>query len=250
MATKLIEAELKFTRVVPLSGKKEDWDMWQIKHVGRSRVRGTYGVLMGIEKIPIVVSGIASTSEEDELIELNTIAYNDLLQSCSEAISFNLVRTGITDELPDGSAAQAWKNLCSKYSPNTVAEKIRLKKELQQLKLDNASDDPDIWLTKLELIRMQLVKFKASVSDDDLIMHVLNNLPSDYNQLIVTMEYMMNKSDLDINNMRETLNLAFSCMNPGGNVEEKALAAKHYTKQFKQNCRVCGQQGHKAEDCW
>ena len=135
MATKLIEAELKSTRVVPFSGKKEDWDMWQIKHVGRSRVRGTFGVLTGTEKIPIIASGKTASTEEEELIELNTIAYNDLLQSCSEAISFNLVRTGITDDLPDGSAAQAWKNLCSKYSPNTVAEKIRLKKELQRLKI-------------------------------------------------------------------------------------------------------------------
>ena len=250
MATKLIEAELKSTRVVPFSGKKEDWDMWQIKHLGRARVRGTYGILMGTEAVPVVVVGVAPTSDEEEIIELNTIAYNDLLQSVSEAISFNLVRTGITVELPDGSAAQAWKNLCSKYSPNTVAEKIRLKKELQQLKLESSSEDPDVWLTKLEFIRMQLIKFKAAVSDDDLIMHVLNNLPSDYNQLIVTMEYMLNKNELNINNMREMLNLAFSRMNPGGNVEEKALAAKHYIKQFKKNCRICGQQGHKNEDCW
>jgi gag-polypeptide of LTR copia-type len=250
MATKLIEAELKSTRVVPFSGKKEDWDMWQIKHMGRARVRGTYGILMGTEAVPVVAVGVSPTSDEEEIIELNTIAYNDLLQSVSEAISFNLVRTGITVELPDGSAAQAWKNLCSKYSPNTVAEKIRLKKELQQLKLESASDDPDVWLTKLELIRMQLIKFKAAVSDNDLIVHVLNNLPSDYNQLVVTMEYMLNKNELNINNMREMLNLAFSRMNPGGNVEEKALAAKHYTKQFKKNCRICGQQGHKNEDCW
>ena len=99
--------------------------------------------------------------------------------------------------------------------------------------MESASDDPDVWLTKIELIRMQLIKFKAAVSDDDLITHVINNLPSDYNQLIDTMEYMMNKDELDLNNMREMLNLAFSRMNPGGNVEEKALAAKHYTKQFK-----------------
>ena len=38
MASKLIEAELKSTRVVPFSGKKDDWDMWQIKHLGRSSV--------------------------------------------------------------------------------------------------------------------------------------------------------------------------------------------------------------------
>ena len=113
-------AELKSTRVVPFSSKKEDWDMWQIKHVGRARVRGTYGVLMGTEAVPKVEAGVAPSSDEEEIIELNTIAYNDLLQSCSEAISFNLVRTGITEDLPDGSAAQAWKNLCSKYSPNTV----------------------------------------------------------------------------------------------------------------------------------
>ena len=109
--------------------------MWQIKHVGRARVRGTYGVLMGTREIPKIAAGKAATDPEKEIIELNTIAYNDLLQSCSEAISFNLVRIEVTDDLPDGSAAHAWKNLCSKYSPNTVAEKIRLKKELQQLTL-------------------------------------------------------------------------------------------------------------------
>ena len=104
----------------------------------------------------------------------------------------------MTVEVPDGTAAQTWKNQSSKYSPNTVAEKIRLKKELKQLKLESSSEDPDVWLTKLELIRMQLIKFKAAVSDNDLIMHVLNNLPSDYNQLIVTMEYMLNRNELNI----------------------------------------------------
>ena len=106
MSTKLIKAELKSTRVVP-SGKKEDWDMWQIKHVGRSSVRGTYGVLTGTQETPIIAAGEAPTAPEEEIIELNTIAYNNLLQSCSEAISFNLVRTGVTNECPDGSAAQA-----------------------------------------------------------------------------------------------------------------------------------------------
>ena len=64
------------------------------------------------------------------------------------------------------------------------------------------------------------------------------------------MEYMMSKGEMDLNTMREMLSLAFSRMNPGGNVQEKALAAKHYTKPYKKNCRVCGQQGHKPEDCW
>ena len=72
MASKLIEAELKTTRVVPFSGKKEDWDMWQIKHVGRARVRGTYGVLMGTTKMPIIAAGKAATDDEKE-IYLNTI---------------------------------------------------------------------------------------------------------------------------------------------------------------------------------
>ena len=50
MASKLVEAELKSTRVVPFPGKKEDWDMWQMKHVGRAPVRGTYAVSSWEEK--------------------------------------------------------------------------------------------------------------------------------------------------------------------------------------------------------
>ena len=64
MASKLIEAELKSTRVISFSGKKDDWDMWQIKHIGRARVRGTYGVLMGTTKIPKIASGKAATDPD------------------------------------------------------------------------------------------------------------------------------------------------------------------------------------------
>ena len=52
--------------------------MWQINHMGRARVRGTYGILMGTEAVPVVTVGVPPTSDEVEIIYLNTIAYNNL----------------------------------------------------------------------------------------------------------------------------------------------------------------------------
>jgi hypothetical protein len=66
------------------------------------------------------------------------------------------------------------------------------------------------------------------------MMNGLNNLPSEYSQFIVTMEYMMNKNELNIDMLCEMLNLTYSRMSPSGSAEEKALAAKTFFKTFQE----------------
>ena len=50
--------------------------------------------------------------------------------------------------------------------------------------------------------------------------------------------------------MIKMLNLSYSGMKPDVKNDEKALAAKQGNKPYKKKCRICGQQGHKPEDCW
>jgi len=51
-----------------------------------------------------------------------------------------------------GNVADTWKRLMAKYAPNIAPIKLELKSEFQQSKLWDASQDPDIWMSKLESI--------------------------------------------------------------------------------------------------
>jgi len=45
--------------------------------------------------------------------------------------------------MPEGDAGLAWKNLVSKFEPTTKASLIKLKKQFNNCRLENASKDPD-----------------------------------------------------------------------------------------------------------
>jgi len=82
-----------------------------------------------------------------------------------------------TTDLPDGDAAKAWKWLLAKYKPSTESEKVRLNWEFMTSKLKTASDDPDAWLTELERKCQCMKTLGMTKNDNDIIWHVLNNLP-------------------------------------------------------------------------
>jgi hypothetical protein len=71
--------------------------------------------------------------------------------------------------LPYRSAVHAWINLCSRYQPNTKAEKSGLKQNCSNSDWGMLRITQDIWLKTLVLIRKRLIKFKASVNEDYLI---------------------------------------------------------------------------------
>jgi hypothetical protein len=52
----------------------------------------------------------------------------------------------------------------------------------------NKNQDSDIWITELEDLRMKLEELGSSITDNQFMIHILNNMTSDYDLQLVMME--------------------------------------------------------------
>ena len=150
----------------------------------------------------------------------------------------------------EGNAAMAWERLKNKYEPTSAPSLVKTERLFRQSSLSK-NEDPDAWITTLEEFRMKLEDMGSAMTDDQLIIHVLNNLKIDYELQMVLLEKRIGNKDnpLDVDELREELNLRFerlSTQNESNNEskanEEQAL----FTTQFKGKCRNCGVLGHKS----
>jgi hypothetical protein len=72
---------------------------------------------------------------------------------------------------------------------------VKLEKQFRQCSLKKGQD-PDIWITELEDYRMRLEELESSISDNQFILHILNNMTNDYDLQLAMMEKrVMDKSN-------------------------------------------------------
>jgi len=150
--------------------------------MARAVLKGYKGILDGTTPAP-KQSEVLSTTTDKEKIALrkaNLLAYSKLLMSMEEEVAFCEVETAGTTDLPKGSAQKAWDNLKAKYEANTGASYMMVKREFQASKLEPHDRNPEEWIAELERLRGRLADMGHPVSDDDMIIQVLNSLPSSY----------------------------------------------------------------------
>ncbi len=122
------------------------------------------------------------------------------------------------------------------------------------MKLESAKDDPDIWITDLESLRVKMnnVNISSKMSNMDFIIHILTNLPEEYEVAVDALkEKMQDKSNLlSIKTVRSKLKARFNSLSikQEKTKEEKAFTS-YNKKQFKGNCQGCGEYGHKQVNC-
>ena len=87
----------------------------------------------------------------------------------------------------------------AKYSPKTAPSLLKLKKKIANSQLENVDKHPDEWMTELESLRNEIDKISVStkMSDEDFMIHVLNNLTEDYDVVLDGMEsrLMLNENN-------------------------------------------------------
>ena len=81
-----------------------------------------------------------------------------------------------------------WQKLSDKYQPDRALNRVELKQEFTNSKLKDASQDPDKWITELEELRADLARMKSNISDEDFLIHILNNLPEEYDMEVKILE--------------------------------------------------------------
>ena len=80
----------------PLSGKKEEWNMWSKKFLARAKKLGYRDILTG-EKI----------NDKEKRSGLNNNAYSDLLLAMNCEVAFDYVDEAVSEEFPEGDVALA-----------------------------------------------------------------------------------------------------------------------------------------------
>jgi hypothetical protein len=211
------------------------------------------------------VSDVIPTNETNEakearekIIDLNDQGYSDLITMIDTTksggkVAFSIVKCSKTNEYPNGNIGVTMDGLKRKYAPKTAPSLSKVHKVFYGAKLKKKTD-PDIFITYLEDVRNRMIKMNSSMTDNQFILHVMNNLTKDYEMQILKMEDKIGDGEnaLTIEDLRDELNLHFRRLNAKDdsdnedNKEEKALFGRG---QFKGRCSNCGKYGHKSADC-
>ena len=110
------------------------------------------------------------------------------MMACEDDVMFGIIEEATSDEFPEGDARLAWMNLYKKFEPNTGGRKVKLKSEFQKTRLVDVGNNPDDWIRQLELIKRQLNVLGDKLDKEDLMLHILNNMPSKYKNIVQTSE--------------------------------------------------------------
>ena len=227
----------------------------------------------------------ARSSDDDKLIELgklNQKGFTELILSINTEsdrgkIAFRLVKNSKSSDYPEGNCKVAWDRLVAKYAPKSLPSLLKYKKKFENSKLDSAEKDTEDWISELEGLTVDIESIDASsaISDRDLMVKILNNLPSEYDVILDGLESRLNKSGddaLTLEDIREKLGTRYARIKTNEeevdmNGEEKAFVAwSKYKKMqrfenkngnyrerngstFEGRCWYCHQRGHKAFDC-
>jgi len=253
--------ELKYSKVIEFTGKKEDWAVWETKFLARARRRGFKDVLTGKTAIPPESESIDPDTEDgktkEKAKEQNVLGYEDLMLSIKTdtdegMITFQLIKNCVSDEYPDGNVMEAWKSLKNRFYSKTTTSKISLKREFQNMKMDK-NENPETYVTKMEGLRIRMSYADIKISDEDFHLQIIGNLPKEYDIEVHEFETMMddgNKS-LDVEFIKKKLKTKYDKMNLNEEKEEEKEETNKslITGRFKGRCFNCGKYGHKASDC-
>ena len=104
-------------------------------------------------------------NNEKKLRSKNQIVYSDLVLSIDDEVCFGLVMSCKTEQIIEGDAYMSWKKLNEKYNSRSKSTKIALKKQYMLCKAEH-KQDPDIWITKMENLRYNLMSRHNDVIND------------------------------------------------------------------------------------
>ena len=248
---KYVDKTLKLPR---FSGKQEDWQIWSEKFLIRAKRKGYKDLLLG--KVIIPKDDESSTdartdAEMDAIRELNELAFEEIemgidTEKKAGRVAFDYVRMSKTDDYTDGNCKMAWDRLKAKFESKQAPTRLLLRKEFYNKKLNSIEDDPDEWITELEDLRLRMKAAGSRLTDIDLIEHILNSLPKEYDIVVKMLENKLTNDNLTIMEVRDDLCLEYTKHKYSKDTKQETAL---YAGGFKGTCHKCGKMGHKARNC-
>ena len=130
-----------------------------------------------------------------------------------------------------------------------------LKKDFVNSKLSFLDTRPDEWMSELESLRTKMNKIqirrKTEMSEVDLIIHILSNLPEEYEVAVSELERKLKDDSIQLKmeDIRETLSSRYERIAKNDKTWEEEVAFAVFKKQSKGMCKKCGEYGHKSQEC-
>lgn len=207
-------------KLMEFSGEQGDWNKWSRTFLARANIRGYMKIIVG----KWIVTDEDPAVELEKHSEKNGMAYAELLISCQPDAIFGIVDNARSERYPDGDARVAWSDICSKFEPNTKTALVATKLEFSKSKLASANTDPDEWMKEIESLRRRLEVMGSKMEDVDVVVHIINNLPTEYNTMIETLEGELDLGNLTLGKLKERLRAKYVRIKKADSVvEEKAL---------------------------
>ena len=252
-------AEEKAVRIVKFNGKKEDYEHREEKFRAKAELND-FGEILDCEKVPTKneYSAILSkqpkerTDEEKDVIQLaqkNRKAYTHLILSMNTStsrgkVAFRRVKNCKSGDYPEGNAKLAWDRLMSSYAPKSLPSLLKFKRKFENSKLESAEIDPEEWISELEglTIEIESIDVTSAISERELMVKILNNLPSEYDVVLDGLETRLNNASgtdgLTLEDVREKLSTRYERIKANEEDElnsskEKAYVAFKFKKQYK-----------------
>jgi gag-polypeptide of LTR copia-type/Zinc knuckle len=248
MATDTTETTI---RIISFSGKQDDWRMWSRRFLAFADARGFYDALTTDICVPKDSELLDPIKDKDKYTarKQNKSAYSALMLACTDKASFGAIDEARTTDNPNGMAKLAWDNLLKRFEPTDQTSEIEILDKLHNCTCSE-HQNPDDWFAELIYIQQQAKSIKMELSDNQLIAHVLNNLPSQYKEYKAILLKQAKDGDLKITDTRDLLRTAYKQMERENKVDKEDTGfVGQFKKQFKGRCNKCGRYGHKSNDC-
>lgn len=147
------------------------------------------------------------------------------------------------------TALEAWNNLSTVYQDTGTASKIVLQDQLMSTKMSVGTSVQE-HISKLRSYVSQLAAVNVTISDEQYTIILLRSLPSDYDQLVVTLENIdkLSIGDVHARLIREEARKS----NDAKGLETTALQARKpewRNSTRNNNCFYCNKPGHRIKDC-
>jgi hypothetical protein len=263
-------SEDKTLRTVPIDGKTSNYVKWSKRFQSLCKIKDCDQALLKDysdnlihDETNTLDSSDANYSEKKEIMKANRLAYSMLMLCQNDHVSLRALTYAVTTKRPSGCERTAWKNLEQLHKPKDDSTKYELVRRFNRLELRQENKNPDEWLAELESIRAQLlIDHSYNIPDSDLISHIVYNAQPRIYQTLFTLvkRDLSHKVTISIENLKRDMRPVYnhntnSTFSHGKNIELVLSAVQsrgkpRCKKVFKGDCRICGEKGHKAADCW
>ena len=135
---------------------------------------------------------------------------------------------------------KVYEDIKKNYAPNTTMQIVILKKEFGNCKPKSGKSDPDVWFNELESHKMRLTAMSSTITNDDMLAHLLLNVTKEYEGVVMNTQTTMHlhQTLVTVNDFKGVIKDCYKYMKDQG-ILKKDPEEAFFAKEFKGTCNKC-----------